>query len=242
MNHFKNSNRDRDSWGDRRPDPRSEARAAPREPVHANERPRGRTSEKNPHVNQPAARPPPPPARPLVNETASGEGFNGRCPRCLQRGHRVRKYPNPSAVPWNDCCGWYGKQFSGCAQATAQDRARAPTGTRPQGVVNVVLGSDPNFPYSVEVQNVWMDSELYPHASCSFFLTTAGSGLGAFNGRCERCPPKGHKTRDCPSRGNVAKNQCCGEYGKHLTGCAQASPKTRNARPRTHAREARLTW
>jgi hypothetical protein len=69
-----------------------------------------------------------------------------------------------------------------------------------------------------------MDTELYPHALCSFNLTTAGeSGSAAFNGRCERCPPKGHKTRDCPRRRNVAKNQCCGGYGKHLTGCAQAS-------------------
>jgi hypothetical protein len=85
MNHFKNSNPDRDSWGDRRPDPRSEARAAPREPAHANEKPRGRSRERNPPVNQPAARPPPPSARPSVTEAASSEGFNGRCPRCLQR-------------------------------------------------------------------------------------------------------------------------------------------------------------
>jgi hypothetical protein len=111
MNHFKSSNRDRDSWGDRRPDPRSEERAASREPARANERPRGRSPERNPPVNQLAARLPPPHARPPINEPASGEGFNGRCPRCLQRGHRVRECPNPSAVPRNDCCGWYGKHF-----------------------------------------------------------------------------------------------------------------------------------
>jgi hypothetical protein len=76
-----------------------------------------------------------------------------------------------------------------------------------------------------------MESELYPHASCSFNLTSAGeSGAGAFNGRCERCPPKGHKTRDCPRRKNVAKNQCCG-YGKHLTGCAQASAQNKERAP-----------
>jgi hypothetical protein len=98
--------------------------------------------------------------------------------------------------------------------------------------VNVVLGSDPILPHSVEVQDDWMDSELYPHASCSFDLTTAGElGSGAFNGRCERCPPKGHKTRDCPSRGNVAKNQCCGGYGKNLTGCAQASAQNKERAP-----------
>jgi hypothetical protein len=51
MNHLKNSNRDRDSWGDRRPDPSSEARAAPREPARVNERPRGRSPERNPPVN-----------------------------------------------------------------------------------------------------------------------------------------------------------------------------------------------
>jgi hypothetical protein len=104
MNHFKTSNRDRDAWGERRPDPRSEARAAPKEPARANERPRGRSPERNPPVNQTSARPPPPPARPPVNEPASGDGFNGRCPRCLQREHRVCKCPNPSAVPRNDCC------------------------------------------------------------------------------------------------------------------------------------------
>jgi hypothetical protein len=151
MNNFKNSNRDRDSWGDQRPDPRSEARAAPLKPTHANERLRGRSPERNPHVNQPAARPPPPPARLSVSKPASGEGFNGRCPRCLQGGHRVRECSNPSAIPRNDCCGWYGKHFPGCAQATAQDGERAPTGARPQGVVNVVLGSDPILPHSVEV-------------------------------------------------------------------------------------------
>jgi hypothetical protein len=232
INHFKNSNRNRDSWGDRRPDPRSEAHAAPQEPAHANERPRGRSPERNPPVNQQAARPPPPSARPSVNEPTSGEGFNGRCPRCLQRGHCVCKCPNPFAVPRNDSCGWYEKHFPGCAQATAQDRERAPTGARPQGVVNVVWGSDPILPRSVEVQNDWMDSEFYPYASCSFNLTTAGkSGSGAFNGRCERCPPKGQKTRDCPSRESVARKQCCGGYGKHLTGCAQTSVQNKERAP-----------
>jgi hypothetical protein len=233
INHFKTSNRDRDAWGERRPDPRSEARAPPREPARANERPRGRSPERNPPVNQPAARPPPPPARPPVNEPASGEGFNGRCPRCLQRGHRVRECPNPSAVPRNDCCGWYGKHFPGCAHATAQDRERTPNGARPQGVVNVVLGSEPILPHSVEVQDDWMDSELYPHSSCSFNLTPVSElGSGAFNGRCERCPPRGHKARDCPNRGNVHKNECCGGYGKHLTGCTQASAQNKERVPK----------
>jgi hypothetical protein len=153
MNHFKTSNRDRDAWGEQRPDPRSEARAPSREPTRADERPRGRSPKRNPPVNQSAARPPPPPARPPVNEPASGEGFNGRCPRCLQRGHRVRECLNPSSVPRNDCCGWYGKHFPGCAQATSQDRERAPNGARPQGVVNVVLGSKPILPHSVEVHD-----------------------------------------------------------------------------------------
>jgi hypothetical protein len=126
----------------------------------------------------------------------------------------------------------YGKHFCGCAQATAQDRERASTGARPQGVVNVVLGSDPILPHFVEVQNDWMDSELYSHGSCSFNLTPVNeSGSGAFNGRCERCPPRGHKVCDCPSRGNVAKNECCGGYGKHLTGCIQASAQNKERVP-----------
>jgi hypothetical protein len=108
-----------------------------------------------------------------------------------------------------------GSHFPGCAQATAQDRERAPNGARPQVVVNVVLGSEPILPHSVEVQDDWVDSELYPHASCSFNLTPVSeSGSGALNGRCERCPPWGHKPCDCPNRGNVPKNECCGGYGK----------------------------
>jgi hypothetical protein len=90
-------------------------------------------------------------------------------------------------------------------------------------------------------QDDWMDSELYPHASCSFNLTPVSeSGSGAFNGRCERCPPRGHRARDCPSRGNVPKNECCGGYGKHLTGCTQASAQNKE-RLSENAR-ARLMW
>jgi hypothetical protein len=77
-----------------------------------------------------------------------------------------------------------------------------------------------------------MDYELYPHASCSFNVTPVSeSGSGAFNGRCERCPPRGHKARDCPSRGNVPKNECCGGYGKHLTDCTQASAQNKERVP-----------
>jgi hypothetical protein len=77
-----------------------------------------------------------------------------------------------------------------------------------------------------------MDSELYPHYSCSFNLTPVSeSGLEAFNGRFERCPPKVHKARDCPNRGNVHKNECCGGYGNHLTGCTQASAQSKERVP-----------
>jgi hypothetical protein len=77
-----------------------------------------------------------------------------------------------------------------------------------------------------------MDSELYPHSSCSFNLTPVSeSGSGAINGRCERCPPKGHKARDCPNRGNGPKHECCGGYGKHLTGCTQASAQNKERVP-----------
>jgi hypothetical protein len=37
MSHFKTSNRDRDAWGERRTDPRSEVRVPLREPARANE-------------------------------------------------------------------------------------------------------------------------------------------------------------------------------------------------------------
>jgi hypothetical protein len=56
------------------------------------------------------------------------------------------------AVPRNDCCGWYGRHFLGCANASAQDRERAPNASRPQGAVNVVNGFEPILPHLVEVQ------------------------------------------------------------------------------------------
>jgi hypothetical protein len=83
MNHFKTSNQDRDAWSERRPDHRAQTRAPPTEPARVNERPRGRSPKRNPPINPTGARPPPPHARPPVNELALGEGFNGRCPRCL---------------------------------------------------------------------------------------------------------------------------------------------------------------
>jgi hypothetical protein len=50
---------------------------------------------------------------------------------------------------------------------------------RPQGVVNVVLGSDPILLHSVEVQNDWIDSEL--RMLCALLisprLASRGQGL-----------------------------------------------------------------
>jgi hypothetical protein len=165
MNHFEAANRKRECWGERRLESRPEARAPPREQAQANDGHRGRSSERNRPSNQAAPIPSPPPAISPVNEPAQAEAFNGHCPRCLQRGHRVRDCRNTSAVPRNDCCGWYGKHFPGYAQATAQDRERASNGARPQGVVDVVSGSEPILPHSVEVQHNWTDAELSPHSS-----------------------------------------------------------------------------
>jgi hypothetical protein len=147
---------------------RPEQRAPPREPGRAHDGPRHQSPERSRSLNPAPVRPPPPPARPPVEETAHGKAFNGRCPRCLQRGHRVRDCSNPSAVPRYDCCGWYGQHFPGCANATAQDRERAPNAVRPQGVVNVATGFEPILPHSVEVQPDWSDSTLYPHTKDSF--------------------------------------------------------------------------
>jgi hypothetical protein len=157
MNQLKASNRDREVWENRRPGNWPEQRAPPREHGRAHDGPRARSPERNRPLNPAPVRPPPPPARPPVEENAQGEAFNGRCPRCLQRGHRVRDCPNPSAVPRHDCCGWYGRHFPGCANASAQDRERAPNALRPQGVVNVVTGFEPILPHSVEVQPDWDD-------------------------------------------------------------------------------------
>jgi hypothetical protein len=60
------------------------------------------------------------------------------------------------------------KHFMGCEQKLAQDRERAPEDGRPQGKVNVVLGSEPLLPHSVKVQHNWTDAELYPHSSFTF--------------------------------------------------------------------------
>jgi hypothetical protein len=55
-----------------------------------------------------------------------------------------------------------------CEQKLAQDKERAPEDVRPQGKVNVVLGSEPLLPHSVEVQHNWTDAELYSHSSFTF--------------------------------------------------------------------------
>jgi hypothetical protein len=60
------------------------------------------------------------------------------------------------------CCGGYGKHLTACEQKLAQGRERAPKDERPQGKVDVVLGSEPLLPHSVAVQHNWTDAELYP--------------------------------------------------------------------------------
>jgi hypothetical protein len=225
-------------WENRRPRNRPDQRAPPREQGRAHDGPRARSPERNRPLNTAPVRPPPPPARPPVEENAQGEAFNGRCPRCLQRGHRVRDCPNPSAVPRHDCCGWYGRHFPGCANASAQDRERAPNAVRPQGVVNVSTGFEPILPHSVEVQPDWDDSTLYSQAEDSnksalivepdqsrtlkercVLVYRALDGPDCVQDTRMKSCEKGHLTRDCPTRVGVQKNVCCGGYGKHLTEC-----------------------
>jgi hypothetical protein len=55
-----------------------------------------------------------------------------------------------------------------CERKLAQDTERAAKDVRVQGKVNVVLGSEPLLPHSVEVQHNWTDAELYPHSSFTF--------------------------------------------------------------------------
>jgi hypothetical protein len=43
-----------------------------------------------------------------------------------------------------------------------------PKDARARGGINVVTGSEPILPHSVEVQNNWTDVELYPHSSFTF--------------------------------------------------------------------------
>jgi hypothetical protein len=112
----------------------------------------------------------------------------------------VRDCPNPSTVPRHDCCGWCGRHFPGCVNASAQDRERAPINARPQEEVNVVSGSEPILPYSVEVHHDLMDLDSGPS---TLGVVNEASGnervhTKSFNKGCERCPPAGHKYHDCP--------------------------------------------
>jgi hypothetical protein len=67
-----------------------------------------------------------------------------------------------------DCCGGYGKHLMACERKLAQGTERAAKDVRLPGKVNVVLGSEPLLPHSVEVQHNWTDAELYPHSSFTF--------------------------------------------------------------------------
>jgi hypothetical protein len=236
MNHLKASTRDREVWENRRPQNRHEQRAPPKEPGRAHDGPRLRSPERSRPLNPAPVRPPPPPAQPPVEDNAQGDAFNGRCPLCLQRGHRVRDCPNPSAMPRHDCCHWYGRHFPGCANATAQDRKRAPNAVRPQGVVNVATGFEPILPHSVEVQPDWSGSTLYPHTEGSFKSamviepdqseTVKGACAHGVQESTERvrdpkakCCQRRHLARDCPIRGGAQKKDCCGGYDNHLMAC-----------------------
>jgi hypothetical protein len=51
---------------------------------------------------------------------------------------------------------------------SAKNKECAPEDARERGEINVVTGSEPLLPHSVEVQNNWTDAELYPHSSFTF--------------------------------------------------------------------------
>jgi hypothetical protein len=136
--------------------------------------------------------------------------------------------------PRHDCCGWYGRHFPGCVNASAQDRERAPINARPQGVVNVVSGSEPILPCSVEVHHDLMDLDSGPS---TLGLINEASGnfkrahTKSFNGGCERCLPAGHKYHDCPKRRASLNNECCGGFGKHLMNCPQGIIRSKEGLP-----------
>jgi hypothetical protein len=233
MSHLRTSTWEREMWENRRLENRPEPRVLPRDLGHAHEGPRAQSPERNRTLNQTPVRPPPSPARPPITENVQGDAFNGRCPRCLRRGHRVRDCPNPSAVPRHDCCGWYGRHFTGCVNASAQDRERAPINARPQGVVNVVSGSEPILPYSVEVHHESMDLDSGPS---TLGVVNEASGnepvhTKSFNEGCERCPPAGHKYHNCPKRRASLNHECCGGLEKHLMNRPQGSIRSKEGLP-----------
>jgi hypothetical protein len=101
------------------------------------------------------------------NESGLG-AFKGRCERCPPKGHKAQDCPNRVSVPKNECYGGYGKHLTDCTQASAKDRGRRLNDARVLGKVNVVSGSEPLLPHSVEVQNNWTEQELYPHPAFTF--------------------------------------------------------------------------
>jgi hypothetical protein len=55
-----------------------------------------------------------------------------------------------------------------CKRKLVQDTERRAKDVCLQGKVNVVLGSEPLLPHSVEVQHNWTDAKLYPHSLFTF--------------------------------------------------------------------------
>jgi hypothetical protein len=90
-------------------------------------------------------------------------------------------------------------------------------------VVNVVSGSEPILPYSVEVHHDLMYLDSGPSM---LGVVNEASGnervhTKSFNEGCERCPPVEHKYHNCPKRRASSNHECCGGLGKHLMNCPQ---------------------
>jgi hypothetical protein len=87
--------------------------------------------------------------------------------KCCGYGHLARNCPTRLGAQKNEGCG-FGNNLMACEQRLVQDEECPLSEARPQGKANVVLGSEPLPPYSVEVQHNWTDAELYPHSSFTF--------------------------------------------------------------------------
>jgi hypothetical protein len=107
-------------------------------------------------------------------------------------------------------------------------------------VNDVVSGSEPILPYSVEVHHDLMnlDSGLINQTQCPSTLSLVNEASGnerahtkPFDGGCERCSPAGHRYHDCPKRRASSNNECCGEFEKHLMNCPQGIIRSKEGLP-----------
>jgi hypothetical protein len=63
---------------------------------------------------------------------------------------------------------WILETLNGLHTGLGPKQGTRARGRARKGGINVVTGSEPILPHSVEVQNNWTDAELYPHSSFTF--------------------------------------------------------------------------